>query len=187
MAEPGHDVVVVGGGLSGLSAAIFLARAKLRTVVFDTGASTIMPISLVNNYLGFPEGIPGSELLERGRKQARRFGAEVHMEQVVHVRAVEGGPFEVRTATRDYRAHTLLIASNKNTQVATELGLILGGRKNRFIAHDGAGRTSLPHVYVCGRITEHPSQAVISVGNGAAAALTIIQDLRGEYYVDHDD
>ncbi len=187
MGEPPYSVIVVGGGLSGLSAAVFLARADLRTLVFDTGASSIQPVTVVNNYLGFPEGIPGAELLERGRKQARRFGAGVRMEPVQHVRRCQDETFEVCTAGKRYAASNLLIASNKNTAVATELGLTLGGRKDRFIEHDGAGRTSLPKVYVCGRITEHPSQAAISVGSGANAALTIIQDLRGDYYVDHDE
>lgn len=187
MEEEPRDVLVVGGGLSGLSASIFLARANLRTIVFDTGASTIQPVSMVNNYLGFPEGIAGAELLERGRQQARRFGVEVRMEHVEKVRRREDGSFEVRAPSRAYRASILLVASNKNTQVATDLGLLLGGRNKRFIEHDGAGRTSLPKVYVCGRITEHPSQAAISVGSGAIAALTIVQDVRGQYYVDHDD
>ncbi|HEX9709822.1 MAG TPA: NAD(P)/FAD-dependent oxidoreductase [Candidatus Thermoplasmatota archaeon] len=182
-----YDVLVVGGGLSGLSAAIFLARADLKTVVFDTGASTIQPISMVNNYLGFPEGIPGAELLERGRTQARRFGVELRAELVQQVRRLGDGTYEAVAASGSYGAPIVLVASNKNTKVGADLGLKLGGRNNRFIEHDGAGRTTIPKVYVCGRITEHPSQAAISVGNGALVALTIIQDVRGAYYVDHDD
>lgn len=187
MPEPTVDIVIVGGGLAGLSAAIFLARADLKTVVFDAGASTIRPISTVNNYLGFPEGIPGEELLARARKQAERFGATIHQERAEAVTTGDDGTFAVRSPSGELVARVLLIASNKDTAVAKGLGLPLGGRKGRFLTHDGAGRSRVKNVYVCGRITEHPSQAAISVGNGALVALTIIQDLRGEYYVDHDD
>jgi thioredoxin reductase (NADPH) len=188
MTASAFDLLIVGGGLSGLSAAIFTCRAGLKTVVFDKGESTIATVARVNNYLGFPEGIPGAELIERGRKQAQRFGAVVKMERVEHVRRLDDGSFEAETeAGAQYAAPRIMIASNKNTQAAADLGLPLGGFKGRFIHHDGRGRTSIKNAYVCGRITEIPSQSAISVGDGAAAALTLIQDLRGEYYVDHDD
>ena len=187
MGSIASDVIIVGGGLAGLSAAIFLGRAQLRTIVFDKGESTIAPITRVNNYLGFPDGIPGSELLERGRQQAKKFGAEIRAERVQRLRRSDAGPFQVSTEVGHYEAHHILVASNKNTAAAQDLGLTLTGRNNRFIGHDGHGRTSLPHVYVCGRITEHPSQAAISVGSGAEVAITLIQDVRGEYYIDHDD
>lgn len=187
MPETPVDVVIVGGGLAGLSAAIFLARADLKTVVFDAGASTIAPISMVNNYLGFPDGVPGQELLARGRRQAERFGATVIAERAETFTPRKDGTFAVTSPSGLRVARILLIASNKDTAVAKELGLPLGGRKGRFLSHDGSGRTKLPNVYVCGRVTEHPSQAAISVGNGALVALTIIQDVRGAYYVDHDD
>ena len=142
---------------------------------------------MVNNYLGFPEGIPGAELVARGRAQAARFGARLSTERVEELRADAGG-FTVRTESGEqFHAPRVIIASNKNVKAATDLGLKLEGFKNRFIHHDGGGRTPVKNVYVCGRITEVPSQSSIAVGDGAAAALTLISDLKGEYYVDHDD
>ncbi len=188
MGEHDFDVLIVGGGLSGLSAAIFTSRAALRTVVFDKGESTIADVSRVNNYLGFPEGIPGADLVDRGRAQAERFGASVKAERVEDLRLEPDGTFVARTESGEqYRAPRVIIASNKNTKAATDLGLQLAGFKAKFIHHDGQGRTPVKNAYVCGRITEHPSQASISVGDGAAVAITLIRDKRGEYYIDHDD
>jgi len=188
MGEHDFDVLVVGGGLSGLSAAIFTSRAGLKTVVFDKGESTIATVSVVNNYLGFPEGIAGSELIERGRRQAERFGATLKMERVEELRRAHDETFVVRTETGEqYRAPRVIIASNKNTKAGTDLGLELTGFKARFIRHDGKGRTPVKNAYVCGRITELASQSSISVGDGASTAITLISDWKGEYYVDHDD
>jgi thioredoxin reductase len=188
MTEYDFDVLIVGGGLSGLSAAIFTSRAGLKTVVFDKGESTIAKVSRVQNYLGFPDGIPGTELIERGRKQAERFGAVLKAERVTKLTRLEDGAFQATTeSAAQYRAPRVIVASNKNTQAAADLGLELTGFKGKFIHHDGKGRTPVPHAYVCGRITEIPSQSSISVGDGAAVAIALIQDVRGEYYIDHDE
>lgn len=72
-----YDCVVVGGGPAGLTAAIYLARFHLRTLVIDDGASRAGMIPLTRNHSGYPDGIPGSELLARMREQAQRFGAEL--------------------------------------------------------------------------------------------------------------
>src|SRR6267143_3262501 len=121
MTAHSFDVLIVGGGLSGLSSAIFTCRAGLKTVVFDKGESTIADVSRVNNYLGFPEGIPGEELIARGRKQAERFGAVLKMVRVETVKRLEDGSFEAATeGGEEYRAPRVIIASNKNTKVATD-------------------------------------------------------------------
>jgi len=188
MAAHEFDVLIVGGGLSGLSAAIFTCRAGLKTVVFDKGESTIADVSRVNNYLGFPEGIPGEELIARGRKQAERFGAVLKMLRVESLGRREDGSFvAVVEGGEAYRAPRVVIASNKNTKAATDLGLELTGLKSRFLHHDGSGRTAMKNAYVCGRLTEIASQSSISVGDGAATAITLIRDLRGDYYIDHDE
>jgi thioredoxin reductase (NADPH) len=188
MDQEEHDVIVVGGGMAGLSAAVFLQRGGLETIVFDKLESRLASVSRVSNYLGFPEGLPGAELLALGRRQAIRWGATVKDERVEELKVQEDGSFYARDSSgQTYCAVRVLIASNKNVKAATDLGLQLTGFKGKFIHHDGKGRTPVKNAYVCGRITEIPSQAVIAAGDGAAVAITMIADLRGEYYIDHDD
>ncbi|MGZ4975292.1 MAG: NAD(P)/FAD-dependent oxidoreductase, partial [Limisphaerales bacterium] len=64
-----HDVAIVGAGPAGLSAAIYLGRAMRSVLVINTNKSMCRWEPHVENYLGFPDGISGDELLERGRKQ----------------------------------------------------------------------------------------------------------------------
>jgi thioredoxin reductase len=188
MGEHTFDVLIVGGGMAGMSAAVFLQRAGLKTVAFDTRKSRLMDVSRVNNYPGFPEGLPGPELLALARKHAERFGALVKDERLEALKVEADGTFSAASQSGErYRAPRLLIASNKDTAAATDLGLALAGFKGKFIHHDGKGRTPVKNAYVCGRITEIPSQAVIAAGDGASVAITMIQDLRGEYYIDHDE
>ena len=56
-----YSVAIVGGGVAGLSAAIFLARAKVSSAVFDRAESSLYRVSRVNNYLGFPDGVGGAD------------------------------------------------------------------------------------------------------------------------------
>src|SRR5687768_17246879 len=70
-----REVIVVGGGLAGLSAAIYLGRALRDVLVIDSGESLALWEPEVQNYLGFPDCIDGRELLRRGREQAEKYGA----------------------------------------------------------------------------------------------------------------
>ena len=178
-------MVVVGGGVAGLSAAIFLARAQVSVAVFDQAESSLHRVSRVNNYLGFPDGVGGSELIELGRRQAARFGARILNENIRAVERTEGG-FNIVTDSATRRSEFLMLASNKRTDIAQSLGLQLGGFGNRFVSVDADGQTAVDRCYAAGRITGLPSQASVSAGDGARVAISIIQRIRGGYYVDHD-
>src|SRR5689334_9169362 len=69
MAQENAEVIVVGGGIAGLSAAIYLGRAERDVLVIDAGQSMARWEPDVENYLGFPEGIPGEALVRRGTEQ----------------------------------------------------------------------------------------------------------------------
>ena len=68
------EVIIVGGGIAGLSAAIYLGRAERDTLIIDAGKSMARWEPDVQNYLGLPGGVDGQELLRRARKQAQRYG-----------------------------------------------------------------------------------------------------------------
>jgi thioredoxin reductase (NADPH) len=176
---------VAGGGAAGLSASIFLARAGLSVAVFDRAESSLRRVEKVNNYLGFPDGIGGAELLVLGRRQAERFGAVVHDASIEAVTSGDDA-FSVTAAGVAHTATYFILASNKRTDLATSLGLKLGGFGDKFVAVDALGATAVDRCYATGRITGQPSQAVISAGDGAKVAIAIIQRVRGGYYVDHD-
>jgi thioredoxin reductase (NADPH) len=104
------DAIIVGGGMAGLSAAIYLGRAQRHTLVIDSAKSMAKWEPNVENYLGFPQGISGAELLKRGRQQAERYG--------VHFAADEIGKasrrselFRLHGRKRHYQARFLLLAT----------------------------------------------------------------------------
>src|SRR3982750_246557 len=73
--ENTREVIIVGGGIAGLSAAIYLGRAQRDVLVIDSGHSMAKWEPVVQNYLGFPNGVGGKELLKNGCSQAGRYGA----------------------------------------------------------------------------------------------------------------
>jgi len=82
MDEPILDCLIVGGGPAGLTAAIYLARFHLDIMVVDAGKSRALGIPCTRNVSGFPEGIAGTELLQRMRDQACKYGAKIESEFV---------------------------------------------------------------------------------------------------------
>lgn len=89
--DPVHDVVIVGGGPAGLTAAVYLARYHLKPLVIDAGDSRAASIPLSRNIAGFPAGIAGDGLLRRMRDHARRFGTTLVSGRVAEVHRADGG------------------------------------------------------------------------------------------------
>jgi thioredoxin reductase (NADPH) len=104
------DCVVVGGGPAGLTAAIYLARFRRRFVVYDAGASRAAWIPTSHNHAGFPDGIRGTELLERMRTQALRYGTAIESATVDRAERADGG-FVVHAGAERVAARTLLLAT----------------------------------------------------------------------------
>lgn len=110
-----YDIVIIGGGPAGLTAGIYTGRANLKTVILEKGlpGGQIAQTEEVENYPGFPQPIGGPELSERMVQQAKRFGAEIIMEEA---RAIEKTPqgFVVRGYEDDYLARSLILATGAN-------------------------------------------------------------------------
>lgn len=109
------DVIIIGGGPAGLTAAIYTGRANLKTVVLEKGlpGGQIAQTEEVENYPGFPEPIPGPELAERMVKQAEKFGATIEMEEVQKIEHV-GGVFTVTGYDATYTSHAVILATGAN-------------------------------------------------------------------------
>ena len=103
-------MIVVGGGIAGLSAAIYLGRAQRDTLVIDSGHSMAKREPKVENYLEFPKGVDGADLLKFGREQAEHHHVEFAEDEIVSVKN-DKNVFFCQGKDRDYRAQRLLIAT----------------------------------------------------------------------------
>lgn len=106
-----YDIVVVGAGPSGLTAAIYAARYNLKTVVFDMGYGRSTWFQLYSNYLGFPDGITALKLRELGTAQAKKLGVKIHEEEPVKKIAGEDGSFTVKTEKSNVEAKKIILAT----------------------------------------------------------------------------
>jgi thioredoxin reductase (NADPH) len=116
-----REVIIVGGGPAGFTAALYSARANLRPLVIEGFAwgGQLMITSDVENYPGYAEGILGPEMMRDFRRQAERFGAEFLTDDVTKVDFSER-PFRVWVGEDEYRAETVIVATGAN---ARQLGL----------------------------------------------------------------
>lgn len=174
---------IVGDGPGGLSAALFLARAGHEALVFGDD-KTAMHFAMLNNYLGVP-GVPGSEFQERATAQATDAGATITRARVEAV-GHDGDTFTLTledgtAVSADY----LILSEGRSPTLAQRLGL--AETDDGAISVDQEFRASIPQVYVLGRsIRPRNSQAIISAGAGATAALDILAAETGEPVQDWD-
>jgi len=113
-----HNVVIIGSGCAGLTAAIYAGRANLKPLVLD-GHEPGGQLSLtthVENYPGFPDGIMGPELIENMRKQAQKFGAEFKAGAVTEV-DVSKRPFKIIAGKDTYEARSLNVAAGASARL----------------------------------------------------------------------
>ena len=123
--ETVENLVIIGSGPAGYTAAIYAGRANLKPVVFEgyqaggVPGGQLMTTTEVENFPGFPEGITGPELMDRMKAQAVRWGAQLYTEDVISV-DLSQRPFTVRSEDREIKTHTIVIATGAT---AKRLGL----------------------------------------------------------------
>lgn len=112
-----RNVVIIGSGPAGFTAALYLSRANLSPLVFAgvKWGGQLMLTTDVENYPGFVDGIQGPELMEKFRKQAERFGAQILNDDVVSV-DFSKSPFKVTAGGKDYFAKAVLVATGAETR-----------------------------------------------------------------------
>ena len=107
-----YDVLIIGGGGAGLTAALYASRANLSTALFEklTPGGQIALTDLVENYPGFPDGITGPEISMKMEEQAKRYGTEVLYNEVKTIEK-KGKEFIVKTAQGDFGARSIILAA----------------------------------------------------------------------------
>ncbi|UWG52278.1 Thioredoxin reductase [Halalkaliarchaeum sp. AArc-CO] len=182
MSSINTDVLVVGGGPAGLSAALFAQKNGLETTVFDTDGTWMHKAHLFN-YLGIGS-VDGTAFLETARKQVDSFGVDRRQgEEVTDVSATDDG-FVVETAQGEYGADYLVLATGANRDLAESLGCAFDGD---VVDVDVTMETSVADAYATGAMVRTEEwQAVISAGDGAAAALNILSKEEGDHFHDFD-
>ena len=176
-------VAVVGDGPAGLSAALFLARNGQEVTVYGQD-DTPMHYAHLFNYLGIDE-VEGPQFQERARAQVQQHGATLVDDRVTELRP-DGDRFLVATegGREDTADHVVLAAAKKGGALAEQLGVAFA---TDGVEVDTDQRTSVDRVYAVGRLARpNRSQAIISAGAGAVAALDILAREAGEDVTDWD-
>lgn len=174
-------VTIVGDGPGGLSAALFLAKNGHEVKVFGQD-ETAMNYAYLHNYLGIPE-IDGTEFQKIAKGQVTARGAEIIEEEVTS--AAINTTFTVVTDTASYESDYLILTEGKNPELARSLGV--DADDDGAIAVDENYQSSIDKVYVVGRsVRPKRSQAIISAGAGAVAALDILAREEGKDIQDWD-
>ncbi len=176
MSEQVRNVIIIGSGPTGYTAAVYAARANLEPLVFEgsvTAGGALMNTTEVENFPGFRDGIMGPALMDEMRAQADRFGAELVPDDVVEV-DLTGEVKVVKTATDTYRARSVILATGSGYR---KLGL------------DGEERLSGRGVSWCatcdGFFFRDQEIAVIGGGDSAVEEATFLTRFAKKVYLVH--
>ncbi len=182
------DVIVIGGGVSGLQAAVFTAKAGEETLVLDTDETLVYSTSNIQNLIGH-DSIAGQELVRKGREKLSDFGGEYREEEVEKLERTGEG-FRVATSEDEYEAEYVVLASAGNTDyieldVDFEEGVEGPYMMDKHVVTDDDNKVA-EGVYACGLINYWVYQTSFAIGDGARAAVNLLSDKYDGPYSDHD-
>lgn len=110
--EQNFDVVIVGGGGAGMTAALYTSRANLKTALFEklVPGGQIAVTDLVENYPGFPEGVLGPDIAMKMQAQAEKYGTQFFYDEVMSIQKKADESFEVKTVSQSFSAGSVILA-----------------------------------------------------------------------------
>ena len=159
-----ENLVIIGSGPAGYTAAIYAARANLKPVMFEgfqkggIPGGQLMTTTEVENFPGFPEGITGPQLMEKMKAQAERWGTECYTEDAIAVDLTER-PFTIRSTEREVKANSIIIATGATA------------KRLRLPSEDTYWSHGISACAICdGAIPLFRGEALAVVGGGDSAA-----------------
>lgn len=183
-----YDIVIIGGGPAGGSAALFAAKAGKKTLLIDNDKSMTKRAWMENHY-GIME-ISGPDLVEIGKKQAAKFGAEIVTAQVTNVSKADHGLSVEVEGQGSYETKHVILATGAVVELASQIGVnIKDGTEPRIknvVDVDAQGKTNIEGIWAAGTCAGVSVHTIITSGDGAKVAINVISELNGERYVDHD-
>lgn len=183
-------VIVIGGGVAGLQAGVFTAKAGEETLVLDTGESLVHNTSNIQNLIGH-DSIGGQELLKKAENKLEDFGGEKREEEVEEVEKTDDG-FRVLTEEKEYETEYLVAASAgdlsylEKLDVEFEDGVEGPYMMDSHIRTDDSNQSGVEKLYAAGLANTWEYQTSVAIGDGAKAAVNLLSHMYGEPYEDHD-
>lgn len=184
-----YDVAIIGAGPAGASAATFTGRAGLSTLLIDADQS-ITRRAWLPNHLGFADGVSGPDLVDAGKKQAAKAGAELVTGKVAELKP-QGESFLLVTEDgRKLEAKQVILAQGMNVELARQAGATLAPgtepRVKEIVAVDAEGRSSVAGLWAAGACAGASLHTIIGAGEGAKVAINLISAVKGQRHVDHE-